>query len=47
MKIIRAIAITFSLLVPIAAFATPAMHTSCCDSSCCPGCPFCPSGLHK
>jgi hypothetical protein len=48
MKIIRAIGITFALLTPALAFATPNMTASCCMSDCCyPGCPFCPSGLHK
>jgi hypothetical protein len=48
MKIIRAIGLTFALLVPVAAFATPNGDTCCfLGSKCCPGCPFCPSGLHK
>ena len=48
MKIIRAIGIAFALLTPVAAFATPPM-ASCCAGThdCCPGCPFCPSGLHR
>jgi hypothetical protein len=47
MKIIRAIGLTFALLTPAIAFATPKMDPTCCDSWCCPSCPHCPSGLHK
>jgi hypothetical protein len=44
MKIIRAIAIAFSLFVPIAAIASPSVRAQapCCTSGCCPDCPFCP-----
>jgi hypothetical protein len=47
MKIIRAIGLTFALLTPVAAFATPKMDNCCIGDCCYPGCPFCPSGLHK
>jgi hypothetical protein len=49
MKIIRAITIAFSLLVPIAAIASPAVRaeTPCCPGSCCPSCPFCPFSMHS
>jgi hypothetical protein len=46
MKIIRAISLTIAMLIPVAAIASPAVRADCCPSSCCPGCPFCPSGLH-
>ncbi len=48
MKLLRAIGIAFALLAPVAAFATPDIQRSCCGDACCfPGCPFCPSGLHR
>jgi hypothetical protein len=49
MKIIRAISIAFTLLVPVAALASPTVRAEapcCAGGHCCPGCPFCPSHLH-
>jgi hypothetical protein len=49
MKIIRTISIAFALLVPAAAIASPTVRAQapcCAGGHCCPGCPFCPSGLH-
>ena len=49
MKIIRAISIAFTLLVPLAALASPTVRAEapCCTGHhCCPGCPLCPSHLH-
>jgi hypothetical protein len=48
MKLLRNLGIAFALLTPVAAFATPKMSSCCFGMDCCyPGCPFCPSGLHK
>jgi len=49
MKLIRAIGIALSLLVPAAALAGPkvSIEAFCCDHCDCPGCPLCPSGLHR
>jgi hypothetical protein len=44
MKLIRTLSIAFTLLVPVAAIASPAVRAPvCCTSGhCCPGCPLCP-----
>jgi hypothetical protein len=48
MKIFRTITLLISLALPALALAGPAAHLpGCCDGSCCPDCPFCPSGLHR
>jgi len=47
MKILRNFGIVLALLAPVAAIASPKITASCCDGSCCPGCPFCPSGMHR
>ena len=50
MKILRAIGIAVTLLVPVAAIASPSVRAAmpCCTSGhCCPDCPFCPSHLHR
>ncbi len=49
MKIIRALSIAFTLLVPVAAIASPAVRAAVpcpLGGHCCPDCPFCPSHLH-
>jgi hypothetical protein len=50
MKIMRVFSIVAALAVPVAAFAsnTGRVSFACCTGHhCCPGCPFCPSHLHK
>jgi hypothetical protein len=51
MKLIRAISLAAALLVPVAAFASPAVRaaSACCvaGGDCCPDCPFCLSAAHK
>ncbi len=48
MKLLRKIGIVLLLASPSLALATPkGPNLFCCDSGCCPGCPFCPSGWHK
>lgn len=47
MTIFRKVTIAIALLLPVAAVAGPKLALPCCDSGCCPGCPFCPSGLHR
>ena len=49
MKIIRAISIAFTLLVPVAALASSTVRAEapcCVGGHCCPHCPLCPSHLH-
>jgi len=49
MKLLRAISIAISILLPAAAVASPTVRAAapCCASGhCCPDCPFCPSHLH-
>lgn len=43
MKLFRTIGIILALAIPAVALATPKV-ASCCDGSCCPGCPFCHHG---
>jgi hypothetical protein len=47
MKILRNLGIALALFLPALAAATPKHSLLCCDQGCCPGCPFCPSGLHR
>ena len=48
MKTLRSIGIAIALLIPAISAATTPSVASCCEShDCCPGCPFCPSHLHK
>jgi hypothetical protein len=47
MKLIRIISLAVAFALPVAAFASPPVQASCCPGHCCPGCPFCPSGLHR
>jgi hypothetical protein len=50
MKLLRALSLAITILVPVAAIASPTVRAAvpCCTGGhCCPGCPFCPSGLHR
>ena len=47
MKILRNLGIALALFLPALAAAGPKQSILCCDEGCCPGCPFCPSGLHR
>jgi hypothetical protein len=48
MKIIRAISLTFAMLVPVTAMASPAVRKGCtmgcCGDHCPTHCPMCPNG---
>lgn len=49
MKLLRAVSLAISFLIPAAAIASPTVRAAapCCASGhCCPHCPFCPSHLH-